>query len=276
MTKTKSRGPIGQDLVDFIIEKGRFPFITDDRKPWTYRGFLLLYVQEIHRAHPMVPDRWGYLAATVEQGKLLDKPIPKIAFEGIGSSGLGQVSSNIKSCVAHLERHGFWSSFRIFVDWLGWALGLDDEPPREVTEEEHEALYREVNLEPWLITPSDHLGHYLCEQRGKGWNPNAFYPTPHNVVQAMVEMTFHDINQEAARKNVDPRAMSVNDPCLGTGRMLLHASNYSMNLSGQDVDPFVLKIALINGLLFAPWMIYKPSDKILNEPEFAGWQSRLF
>ncbi len=54
----------------------------------------------------------------------------------------------------------------------------------------------------------------------------------------------------------DLRSKKVSDPALGTGRMLLHASNYSLRMYGQDIDPLVVKISKINGALYAPWMSF--------------------
>lgn len=54
----------------------------------------------------------------------------------------------------------------------------------------------------------------------------------------------------------DLRSKKVSDPALGTGRMLLHASNYSLRLYGMDIDPLVVKISKINGALYAPWMSF--------------------
>ncbi|MBD1995249.1 SAM-dependent DNA methyltransferase [Leptolyngbya sp. FACHB-541] len=45
------------------------------------------------------------------------------------------------------------------------------------------------------------------------------------------------------------------DPCLGTGRLLLTASNYSLRLYGQDINDTVIKAALVNGYLYAPWLV---------------------
>jgi len=60
----------------------------------------------------------------------------------------------------------------------------------------------------------------------------------------------------------DQRATTVCDCCLGTGRMLLAASNYSMRLYGQDIDGLVLKIAKINGALYAPWLCWPLRDEV--------------
>jgi hypothetical protein len=62
--------------------------------------------------------------------------------------------------------------------------------------------------------------------------------------------------------------MSTLDPCLGTGRMLLHASNYSLRLYGQDINETCVKASLVNGYLYAPWMV-KPFpflDRDLVDP----------
>ena len=49
-----------------------------------------------------------------------------------------------------------------------------------------------------------------------------------------------------SRSGHDPRLCKVLDPCVGTGRMLLHASNYSYLLYGCDIDPLVAMIIMWN------------------------------
>ena len=39
---------------------------------------------------------------------------------------------------------------------------------------------------------------------------------------------------------------TVNDPCVGSGRLLLHASNISLRLYGQDIDPLAVAMCKIN------------------------------
>ena len=36
--------------------------------------------------------------------------------------------------------------------------------------------------------------------------------------------------------------------------MLLHTSNYSVCLYGQDINPVCVKATLVNGYLYAPWL----------------------
>jgi hypothetical protein len=58
------------------------------------------------------------------------------------------------------------------------------------------------------------------------------------------------------------RLQTVLDPCVGTGRMLLHASNFSYCLYGCDIDPLVAMITRINGALYAPWLTFPFSESI--------------
>ena len=241
--------PAPSDLAEYFAVHGQFPRLSDERKPWTYKGWLLMYVIEIHRLHPEVPDRWGYWFRTREAGRLLAEPIPKIAFGGTADH---KVQSDIQSWLDILDGHyGGWSSFGRLLEWLAFGLAVDDTDPK-LNPEISEKLYRALNVGPMLLAPYDHLGSFLETNRGKGkfWNSNAFYATPHNVVEFMVQMQLADSKPE------DLLTAKVCDPCLGTGRMLLHASNYCLRLFGADIDRTVLMIARINGALYAPWMSF--------------------
>ena len=74
---------------------------------------------------------------------------------------------------------------------------------------------------------------------------DSFRP-PHTLAERLVQMII-------GIGDTDTRAMTVCDPCVGTGRLLLHASNYSLRLYGQDIDPTLCLATLVNGFLFAPW-----------------------
>ena len=56
-------------------------------------------------------------------------------------------------------------------------------------------------------------------------------------------------------KDEETRVQTVCDPAVGTGRFLLTASNYSLRLYGQDIDPTMCMATLVNGYLFAPWLV---------------------
>ena len=105
-------------------------------------------------------------------------------------------------------------------------------------------LYQEFNLETLLAWPHDYLGDILAENRHG--QQLGFYPTPMPVARMMAAMT---LGRE------DAHCKSVCDPCVGTGRLLLAASNHSYRLYGCDLNPTVLKATLVNGWLYAPWLV---------------------
>jgi hypothetical protein len=136
------------------------------------------------------------------------------------------------------------------------------ESPSNIAPDKQEKLYRAVNLGPLIEKPSDYLGHHVCEKRGSGWNSLAFFPTPHNICELMVRMSMEN-------GDADLRCASVMDPCVGSGRMLLHASNLSMNLFGQDVDPMMCLICKLNGVLYAPWLTFPLHEEIVGQTKMA-------
>jgi hypothetical protein len=249
--------PPAPDINLFVLQTGRLPRIGDEVSPWQYRGWLLYHVQ-FAESHPQLPGRWMHYLRTLEAGRLLDEAIPRIEFE------LGNLDSGrkmLEQCLKLIHQQDYsWGSFNRLVDWLAWGLAVSSEMP-PLKEDTHEALYRTFNLEPLLLNPHDYLGWMLAERHSNGWNPNAFFPTPHPVVELMVQMTLGGQDRNKAR---DPRLNTVLDPCVGTGRMLLHASNFSYCLYGCDIDPLVAMITRINGALYAPWLAFPFPKEILG------------
>jgi len=247
------------DINLFVLSTGRLPKIGDAVAPWQYRGWMLYQVQLVD-SHPQLPGRWTHHLRTLESGHLLDEPIPRVEFVG---ANLDAGRKMLEKCIRLIQLQDYsWTAFQRLVDWLAWGLAVSKQMP-PFSEETNETLYRTFNLEPLLLNPHDYLGSMLAERHGNGWNPNAFYPTPHSVVEFMVQLTM-------AGPDVDPdralRLSKVMDPCVGTGRMLLHASNYSYCLYGCDIDPLVAMITRINGALYAPWLSFPLPQQILGVP----------
>lgn len=255
--------PSTPDINAFVLKEGRLPRLGDLVAPWQYRGWLLFQVQ-LADPHPALPGRWTHYQRTLEAGRLLAEPIPNIHFSEFGGT---QGRKLIEQCLRLVEaRDSSWNSFNRFIEWLAWGLAVAGEEP-QITAPVQEQLYRTFDLEPILTEPHDYLGSHLAERRSNGWNPNAFYPTPHGIVEMMVCMTFVGSDQNLPDENSrDPRLQTVLDPCVGTGRMLLHASNYSYCLYGMDIDPLVVMITKINGALYAPWLAFPFPERILGVP----------
>jgi hypothetical protein len=239
---TEFEEPPQCDWAQFICENGRVPFVTDARKPWTYPGWMMHY-RLLAEECQITPPRWEYWARTKMAGRLLDEPIPRLDFEddcGERTEGFKVIDKAMRLVD---DRTGD-RSVRVLLEWLMFALGLSRELP-DVPDKLHEDLYRTIDLGPLLRKPADYIGGWISAHKGR-WNPTAFFPTPHSIVEMICRMTYGEGDQ---------RSQTVCDPCAGTGRFLLHASNYSLRLYGNDIDNTVVMATKVNGALYAPWLV---------------------
>lgn len=219
------------------------------KEPLTF-GWLLPYLLGLE---DMTWGRWQYWTETKLAGQLLPEPIPQIEWateHGEGSYGWKMLDRCLNSVTRHGEWRG-WSASEHFDYFLDWILfGLGDYSQKELPEERagcegaSARLYQLFNLEPLLAYPHDYFGDIMAAS-GFGKH-SGFYPTPMEVASMMVQMQMD---------GEDCRAKSCCDPCIGTGRMILCASNYSMRLYGQDINRSVIKAALVNGYMYAPWLV---------------------
>jgi len=240
------------DVNRFLMEQGRLPHVGDEIPPWKYRGLLLYYAQLGHAVCAETGHRWPWWMSVLETG-VLPGPIPKVHF---GSRAVGQsLSAPLKQIQNALnvidQEYGSWQGFEYFIGWLAFLLGVSREPST-LSEKTQDRLYRSFDLGPFLREPGDHIGEFLAATKAGGWNPHAFFPTPHDLVEMMIQVTLGPDVLDGD----DMRFRSVYDPAMGTGRMLLHASNYSLRLYGQDIDRLVHLICLINAALYVPWMAF--------------------
>lgn len=250
------------DINRFVLEHGRMPFLCDPVPPWRYRGWLLFQIQMADN-HPGATGRWDHYLRTFEAGHLLDEPIPQVQFAATPSAAGVKMLQKCIDLLAYRASH--WSAFEALVDWLAWGLAVSRRTP-QLEEASSEALYRSFNFESLILDPHDYLGHLLSERRGKGWNPHAYYPTPHAVCELMAQITFGDGDDGGSNHSSgeDPRLRLICEPAAGTGRMLLHASNFSYRLYGMDIDPLAVTICLCNGAFYAPWLTFPFPDSVLG------------
>ena len=144
---------------------------------------------------------------------------------------------------------GGWEYFRYLLQWMLWGFGHPGyAEPAEPFGCEGASLrvYQTLNICAWMLWPYDYCGDLLAENaygRKQG-----FFPTPMPICQMMPQMVMEGSTE-------DTRIQTVCDPAVGTGRFLLTASNYSLRLYGQDIDPLMCMATLVNGYLFAPWLV---------------------
>ena len=215
----------------------------------TYQGWLQPYLLQLDG---MLTRRWDYWLRTLEVGKVLDEPIPQIEWLGHPNP---EAMKNLEQCIQSCRNRFTREAFNMFVEWLLWGFGWGGvkEFPHQIEPHLNAAWYNTFNLGLLLKHPYDYLGQYIAEYSGNGsHNPTGYFPTPMNVCVLMTQMTFHD--------NKKGIAASVCDPCVGSGRFLMAASNYSLNLYGCDIDPNIINVCHANMCMYVPWALGRPEE----------------
>lgn len=201
--------------------------------------------------------RWDYLGRIFSEDKLPTDPIPAIDFVGTAEPRvLKMLSACLDTVSGEYGRWRGWSSgtyFDYFLDWLLFGFGILKDEPKEPSPNAFDRLYQVFNVESLLAWPYDYFGDLLSES-GHGQS-QGFFPTPMEVCQLLCSMQIGG--------NTDARAKTVHDPCVGTGRMLMAASNRSLLLFGSDINSTCVKATMVNGCLYAPWIVRQPTH-LLN------------
>lgn len=197
--------------------------------------------------------RWDYWARCYEaDGELPAEPIPRLEFLSFPHAATRKMLEASLDCIPQhgsWRTWGGWSYFDYLLAWLLFGLGHkgQGELPAEPAgcTGASDRVFQVFCLDALLLWPHDYFGCLLTENafgRSQG-----FYPTPHNVCEFMTQILCDG--------DRDMRTETVCDPCVGTGRMLLHASNHSLRLYGMDISETVCKATLVNGYFFAPWLV---------------------
>ena len=198
-------------------------------------------------------QRWNYWAdCYCSAGALPPAPIPRIQFLMMPHQGTRKMLEASLNCIPNhgsWQTWGGWQFVNYFFDWLLFAFGHKGqvEPPQEPAgcSGASNRLYQVFNLDAMLLWPYDYFGDILGENAyGKR---QGFYATPHCVCEMMTRMVFEE--------GKDSRRETMMDPCVGTGRFPLFASNYTLRLYGMDIDLTLCKATLINGYMYAPWLV---------------------
>ena len=219
-------------------------------------------------------DYWRQCQETEElpgglRGELPQTQIPRLDILHFPHQETRQMLEASLDCIPQhgsWQTWGGWTYFDYFLSWLLFGFGhkgqseLPVEPSGCVGASNR--LYQVFCLDAMLLWPYDYFGDILAQSSyGKR---QGFYPTPHTICEFMTRMTMPETG--------DHRRESVCDPCVGTGRMLLHASNHSLRLYGLDIDETLCKATLVNGYLFMPWLV-RPLPAL--DPELALLETRV-
>lgn len=208
------------------------------------QGWLIPYLTALDQ---MFYKRWSYWTKAVMEDRIPKEPIPCIEFQMPVMYTEQLVKKNLKSCLDRASCK-YSNAFEKFMDWLLWGFNRGKAFP-DIDERLDDYWYRTFNLGLFYKEPADHLADLVTEYNG---NFGGYFPTPANVVQMMTTMTMGDKPIHEHKKN------SVMDPCSGSGIMLLYASNYSLNLYGQDINALMCKVATVNAFIYVPWLAYRP------------------
>jgi len=211
--------------------------------------------------------RWTYWLKTLESGRPLPGNIPKIRFL---SQPNDEAKKNLLDCVRHLQAKGVGAceAWNCFVEWLLWgfAAPIQKEFPPRVDEGTSWYWYKTFNLGLLMKFPCDYMAWASCEIAGmaRAGSRDGYFPTPGNVVNMMVDVTMTEAD----------KTKKVCDPCLGTGIMLLYASNYSLRLFGQDIALDKVKMATANAFIYVPWVAL-PADHLIDWTTQEDWNDAL-
>lgn len=269
------------NIFEFRTKNGRLPHAKHGENLLSYQAWLLPAIQEIHYSpeYPLVPNRWGFYFKMIEllgEGTPPPKILEKGSFGGIPqmdfSRSCPKAVKNLHACIDIASEGGKFGrqAFARFREFLAFACGITDIPPSRVSEEAQQELYETFDPVLMLESPHDYLGTIIAEGTPKGWNTLAFYPTPHGVCSLLVGLM----------GLTDNIFQAVYEPCCGSGRMLMSASNHSVAMRGEELDLTLVQIVRIYGAFYIPWIfprgIIECKDVLTQELKPDGYSSPRF
>lgn len=136
------------------------------------------------------------------------------------------------------------------IEWWLWAFGSGAVKERPKLSDKAAIAMYQLQLPRMIAHPADWASwlvtEFACVNRA------AWFPTPMSLCSLMAQMTF-------GNHDGDTRALTVNEPCVGTGAILLPISNYSLRMSCQDVDYLMVRLCEFQAWLWIPWLVL-PGD----------------
>jgi len=212
--------------------------------------------------------RWSYWLWTINYNRLYHEPIPQIDFMTRPHKSDERA---VQNWLQHaVRRHYAWydDAWIWLVKWLLFGFGYTgngvEREIERLPDDLKDQWYRQVNLANLLNSPCDWSAFVLQgglqadKSKRSPWSRSTgFFSTPIHICQMMTDMTMQAGNKKPWH---DQRLETVLDPCVGTGSMLLPASNYSLRLYGQDIVNDLVLCCILNGYLFMPWLVLMPEE----------------
>ena len=238
--------------------------VIEGPPPWSLPPYAPGWLRRrVESQENMLIGRYSYVENTDKAGALLEEPIPAISWlskpnEKVQASWRNYLSVINPDWQASPAQK--WATVDYFVDWLLYGLGHPLVPTRPISpsdDQAHSRLWQVFHPTGAYLFPYDYLGALLEELSDE------IRPIPRLLPMKKAREWAEEL---FPFKSFDNRADLVVDPQTGAGRLLLAASNYSMNLIGLETDPFLAKIAIINAYLWAPWIVY-PWKLLCFNPE---------
>jgi hypothetical protein len=254
----------------------------------------------------VIHGRWRYWLAILDRGTISGPvdvwAIPQVPFADTAAShqptlkpwGLPEPSADLAAqcgsraeAVANIQDTFGWAFARgarldEVVEWWLWAFGSSTPKQKPKLDPAVEVrLYCGVELHRLIAHPADWAAHIATLYYGdNGGRHCGWFPTPISLCNLTVAMTF------GQHPEADLRTKTCVDPCVGTGAMLLPASNYSLRISGMDIDRTMVMLCQWQAYLYVPWMIVsgegivreftKPAGELPQQPNPVGGQLFLF
>lgn len=221
--------------------------------------------------------RWSYWSNTLlDADQQKPGPIPTVKFGRPNPDTIKNITQTLKIAEQAGVRHS--RAFEAWVVWVLHGLGcsgvidpdapdqknfLDHDTPDLIPDLKYAGItpkildgwYETFNLGLMIQYPADYCAYFAQGGANKDYNPytgSGFFATPIEVSKLLCDIQFGTMDRAEARRQ------KVHDPCCGTGSMLLAASNHSLRLSGIDINRFMVLCTILQGYLYAPWMVWWP------------------
>ncbi|MBX2989139.1 MAG: N-6 DNA methylase [Bdellovibrionaceae bacterium] len=192
--------------------------------------------------------RWQWYSRLIFFKEIPKDPFPQIHFIDDHD---GRARRLVDSCLRPFSDVGMDELLKFLLNRFGYSECRDLPPLIKKHHVEHwEATF---DVATAISLDRDVFGDAYSDCMGKGLRSGTgYFPTPISVCRLIADMTLTQADLFS----------TVHDPCVGSGRMLLPASNRSLFLSGMDVNPVCIRMTLVNGFLFAPQIVIPPPAEL--------------